>query len=93
MPEIIKELTVKAPLSETEFAWVMEAKVLRTKRTVKARTRAAEMWAKGIGASATAVPCAISHSLHNASSVYVNPPINSDAIMQALKFKRLLHYN
>ena len=30
-------------ISETEYDWVMEAKVLRTTRTVKARTRAAEM--------------------------------------------------
>lgn len=30
-------------ISEDEYDWVMEAKVLRTKRTVKARTRAAEM--------------------------------------------------
>ncbi len=65
MAEIVKELTVRAPLertwslvsdmlavshcipgcrtvtqvSETEFDWVMEAQVLRTRRTIKARTR------------------------------------------------------
>ncbi|MBI2970776.1 MAG: SRPBCC family protein [Gammaproteobacteria bacterium] len=65
MPEIVRELTVNAPIeatwalvsdmerfslcipgckevkkvSETEFDWVMEAKVLRTTRRVTARTR------------------------------------------------------
>lgn len=69
MPEIVKHMTVKAPLektwalvsdmeafsrcipgckevkriSDTEYDWVMEAKVLRTKRKVQARTRAEEM--------------------------------------------------
>jgi len=69
VPEIVKLMTVKAPLdktwalvsdmeafsqcipgckevkqiSENEFDWVMEAKVLRTKRKVQARTRAEEM--------------------------------------------------
>lgn len=69
MAEIIKEMTVKAPLERTwalvsdmqafsrcipgckevsqvadnEFDWVMEAQILRTRRTVKARTRAEEM--------------------------------------------------
>jgi carbon monoxide dehydrogenase subunit G len=69
VPEIIKIMTVKAPLertwrlvsdmsafsrcipgckevkriSDTEYDWTMEAKVLRTTRKVQARTRAEEM--------------------------------------------------
>lgn len=49
--------------------------------------------AKGIGEGVTcAVPAAIANAVYNAIGVRVNPPINSDAIMQALNSKGLLYY-
>jgi CO/xanthine dehydrogenase Mo-binding subunit len=49
--------------------------------------------AKGIGEGVTcAVPIAVANAVYNAIGVRVNPPITSDAIMQALKSKGMLHY-
>jgi len=47
--------------------------------------------AKGIGEGVTcAVPAAISSAVYNAIGVRINPPITSDAILEALKEKGLL---
>ena len=49
--------------------------------------------AKGIGEGVTcAVPAAVANAVYNAIGVRMNPPINPDSIMQALKSKGLLHY-
>lgn len=49
--------------------------------------------AKGIGEGVTcAVPAAVANAVYNAIGVRVNPPLNPDRIMQALKEKGLLHY-
>ena len=49
--------------------------------------------AKGIGEGVTcAVPAAVANAVYNAIGVRLNPPINPDSIMQALKSKGLLYY-